>query len=206
MFELNEVEECSGSYNGALPEEKLVEIVNNPYLQSVRKVPENFVIKFMDTSKFPSSLVTYWTTKKPLSKLDLYRLGVSIADFAKLMEEGAVGIEPYKYQEAMPLKARILIILALFLSLLYLFLPVNLLKFSELKFLEALNWAMKEKVLGGNEGKKELPVTDCLGRKLWLVGNAVVSPGIDGQLGTEDDRKEFLPKSGYKPFFAVPTR
>ncbi|WP_165863683.1 hypothetical protein [Phorcysia thermohydrogeniphila] len=206
VFELYEADDCSEDYGGTLSEEELLGIVGDPHLKSIKKLPESFIIKFMDASKFPPALVSYWTAKKPVMKVDLHRLGISIADFLKLMEEGAIEIEPYDYQEAIPLKARILVILLLVLSLLYLFLPVNLLRFTDIKLLEALNWAMKEKVLDEEVDRRELPVTDCLGKNVWLIEDAVVSPGLDGQLGTEDDKKKSLPKSGYKPFFALPVR
>jgi hypothetical protein len=180
--------------------------VGNPHLKSVKKLPESFIIKSMDVSKFPPALVSYWTSKKPIRKQDLHRLGISITDFIELMEEGAVDIEPYDYQEAMPLKARIVVIFLLVLSFLYLLLPVNLLKFTDIKLLEAFNWAMKEKVLDEEVDRRKLPVTDCLGRRIWLVEDSVVSPGLDGQLGTEDDKEKPLPKSGYKPFFVLPVR
>jgi len=206
VFVLHDVQGCPGNYVGTLPEEELLKIVEDPRLKSVKKLPESFIIKSMDVSKFPPALVSYWTTKKPLMKKDLHRIGISVVDFIRLMEEGAVDIEPYSYQEAMPLKARVVVISLLLLSFLYLLLPVNLLKFSDLKLLDALNWALREKVVDDEVERKKLPVTDCLGRKLWLVEDAVVSSGFDGQLGTGDDRRKLLPRSGYTPFFAIPVK
>jgi hypothetical protein len=206
VFVLHDTSECSESSNKALSEEELLQIVGDPHLKSVKKLPESFIIKFMDVSKFPPALVSYWTTKKPLRKTDLHRIGISIADFVKQMEEGAVDIEAFSYQEAMPFKARIVVIFFLVLSFLYLLLPVNLLKLSDLKLLDAVNWALREKIIDEEAERKTLPVTDCLGKKVLLVEDAVVSLGLDGQLGTDDDKKRALPKSGYKPFFAIPVR
>jgi len=204
-FVLSNAEGCKGNYIGTLSEDELFEIMESPLLEAVKELPESFIIKSINVSGFPS-LVSYRATKKPLMKRELHKLGISILDFVKLIKEGMLEIEPYDYQEAMPLKARVIVVSLLALSFSYFLLPLNLSKFSDLKLLDALNWALKEKVINEDVELKILPVNDCLGKKIWLIENAVVSPGFDWKLWTSDDKRKLLPKSGYKPFFAIPVK
>ena len=203
IFEFFEGEKCSGGL--ALTEEELMEIVQNPTLWKVKEIPEHFEITKIEIESVPSFLVAHWKTRKPLSRQELYKHGFTLSDIVKFLEAGLLQIRPFKMAESMPFKLRVFLTAVAVICLIYLILPLNFIHLNSLKFAQALNWALREKILGA-EGKRELPVKGCFKTRFFLVDNRIVNPGIDGIPGTKDDQVMELPRKGYKPVFAVPVK
>ncbi|WP_456341965.1 hypothetical protein [Thermovibrio sp.] len=203
VFEFFEGEKCSGGL--ALTEEELMEIVNSPTLWKVREIPEHFEITKIEVESVPSFLVAHWKTRKPLSRKELYKHGYTLSDVVKFLEAGLIQIRPFKMADSMPVKLRVFLTSIAAICLLYMILPLNFIQLNILKFGEALNWGLREKVLGA-EGKRELPVKGCFRTKFYLLDDTIVNPGIDGVIGTKDDQTVKLPKKGYKPVFAIPVK
>ncbi len=202
-FEFFEGEKCSGGL--ALTEEELLEIVNSPDLWKAREIPEYFEITKIDATSVPSFLVAHWKTRKPVSRKELYKHGYTLSDVVKFLEAGLLQIRPFKMADSMPVKLRVFLVSVAAVCLVYMILPLNFIQLNGLKLQEALNWGLREKVLGA-EGKKELPVKGCFNTKFFLLDDRVVNPGIDGTIGTGDDLSLKLPRKGYKPTFAVPVK
>jgi hypothetical protein len=202
-FEFYEGEKCKSGI--ALTEEELLEVVNSPALWKVKEIPEHFEITKIEIQSVPSFLVAYWKTRKPLSRGELYKHGLTLSDVVKFLESGLLQIRPYKMVESMPFKLRVFLTAVAVICMLYLILPLNFIHLNSLKFPEAQNWALKEKVLGA-DGKRELPVRGCFKTRFYLVGEQVVNPGIDGIIGTKDDSVLHLPEKGYIPLFTVPVK
>lgn len=203
IFEFFEGEKCTGGL--ALTEEELMEIVNSPTLWKVREIPEHFEITKIEVESVPSFLVAHWKTRKPLSRKELYKHGYTLSDIVKFLEAGLLQIRPFKMADSMPVKLRVFLTSIAAICLLYMILPLNFVQLNALKFGEALNWGLREKVLGA-EGKRELPVKGCFRTKFYLLDDRIVNPGIDGVIGTKDDQTVKLPKKGYKPVFAIPVK
>ncbi|WP_457679492.1 hypothetical protein [Thermovibrio sp.] len=203
VFELYEEEECSGGT--ALTEEELLSLIEDENLQKAKEIPESFVITKIELSKVPSYLAAHWRVEKPVKRNELYRHKILLSEVAKLIDLGLLKIRPYKLEESLPFKLRAFLCATAAVSIIYLILPLNYLQLNAIKFLKAINWALRDKILSvGNT--VELPVKGCLNAKFFLVKDEVVNAGIDGTLGTEDDKKVKLPLKGYKPTFALPVK
>ncbi len=203
IFELFEEEGCST--NQEIEEEKLIEIIKNPTLKEVRRIPEVFEITKLETTNLPPFLVAHWKTKTPINREEIYKHGYTLSDLVKSLESGLLEIKAFKTTESLPFKLRLFLTSLAIICIVYLVLPINFTQFNRLKVEEAINWALREKVLGV-EGKRELPVKGCFKTKFYLIDDKVINSGIDGIVGTADDKVIKLPKEGYKPTFAVPVK
>jgi len=202
-FEFFEGEGCSGGLE--LEEEAIRALTEDPRFKKVQELPPNFEITRVEVQKAPSFLVAHWKSKKPLSRTELYRYGLTLSDLVKLIEEGVLKIRPYKMVESMPLKLRVFLMAVAAVAFIYLILPLNFIPLNRVKFNEAVNWALREKILGEEE-RKALPVRGCFNTRFYLHGDRVVNAGIDGLIGTGDDQSVPLPKKGYIPTFTVPVK
>lgn len=201
-FEFFEGESCTGEI--AITVDEIKEMLEDRVLSRIRSLPEHFEVIKAAEKGVPSFLVAHWRTRKPLNKKSVYSYGTTLTELLQLIDKGLIRIKPYKMVESMPLKLRVFLTAAAVVSIIYLLLPLNFMELGPLKENEALNWGLREKILGRKEA--ELPVKGCFRSPFILVRDKVVSPGIDGKFGTDDDWIVELPKKGYVPTFAVPVK
>jgi len=201
-FEFYEDKECGGGL--ALTEDQLKKILTDRYLEKAREMPDSFEITKIDITTVPSFLVAHWKTKKPVSKSELYKHNLTLSYIAKLIDNGKLEIRAFTTVESMPVKLRSFLMIVAAISLIYLILPLNFIKLSALKINEAVNWALREKVVGTE--RRMLPVKGCFNTPFILDGTKIVNPGIDGKPGTGDDLVVQLPTDGYIPTFTVPAK
>jgi len=202
-FELYEGKECPGSL--LLTEGELRALIEGPRRRKVYQIPEAFEITKIEIDRAPSFLIAHWKARKPVTKKELYRHNITLSQVAQLIDEGALKIRVFRAVESLPFKLRALLMAAAVVCLIYLLLPLNFLHLNVLKFNEALNWGLKEKILG-TEKTVKLPVKGCFSTRFYLHEDKVVNLGLDGKLGSRDDKSIELPKKGYIPTFTVPAK
>jgi len=202
-FEFFEGEKCGTGQK--LTEEEIRALIEDTRFNKVKELPEHFEITKIEIQRVPSFLVAHWKTRKPLSKAELYKYGFTLTEVVKLLDEGSLRIRPYKMVESMPLKLRVFLMAVAAVCFIYLILPLNFIHLNAVKFNEALNWALREKILAEDE-KKALPVKGCFNTRFYLHKDRIVNAGIDGQVGTNDDLSMPLPQKGYIPTFTVPVK
>lgn len=196
-FELCEGEQCSGRI--PLPEEELLNILNDPYLEEVTEIPPRFIVTDVDTSSVPSFLIASWSTKKPINRLEVYKHGLTLSDIVRFAKSGLIKIKPFQNVKILPRKVRLFLQAAALLTVVYLASPINYLNLNKLKITQAINWGLKEKIVG-NTKRKKLPVKGCLKTDFYLMGNTIVSTGIDNNIRIK------LPERGYIPTFTLPVK
>jgi len=201
-FEFFEGERCTGEV--AITTDEIREMLEDRILSRIRSLPEHFEVVKVAREGVPSFLMAHWKTRKPISKKSIYSYGITLSELLQLIDRGLVRIKPYKMVESMPLKLRVFLTAAAVVSILYLVLPLNFIELGPFKKNEALNWGLREKILGKKEAK--LPVKGCFRSPFILAEDRVINPGIDGKFGTEDDWIIELPRKGYIPTFAVPVK
>ncbi len=197
-FNLVELEPCG--LGKAISYEKLQEILRNPFLKEIVKIPDPFEISYLDARKSPQFLVSYWTAGRPVTRWDVYREGYTLSDLVRFIHSGILKIRPYKKVESLPAIIRLPLIGLAAAVLLSFFIPFELQKLNLFYLNEAVNWGLKEKVLGRKNGIP-LPVLGCANRRFYFLGDRVVNPGIDGKFNTGDDVVFPLPKEGFVPTF-----
>ncbi len=201
-FVFFEGESCKGGV--PLTEEELTLLLRDKDLLKVKELPPSFLITDLKVTVLPSFLVAHWRAAKPLSREDLYRYGMTYTDLIKLIESKALEIEPFYQVEVFPQTFRLFLFSLFAVSLVYLFFPFYLFNVPLFTKASALNWGLTYRLLDKQEGK-ELPFKWGF-FKFYYFGDKVVSPGLDGKIGTEDDIVINLPKRGYSPVFTVPER
>ncbi len=202
-FEFYEGEPCSGGI--PLSEEELLNILNDPYLEEVTEIPPQFIVTDVDIDSVPSFLIASWSTKKPISRWEVYKHGLTLSDIVRFAKSGLIKIKPFQNVKTLPGKVRLLIQAAALLTVVYLASPINYLNLNRLKITQAINWGLSEKIVGDTK-KKKLPVKGCLKTDFYLINNSIVNTGIDGIPGTNDDIRVKLPERGYIPTFALPVK
>jgi len=201
-FEFYEEKECRKDVS--LSEDELERLIQNPYLELVEEVPDTFEITKIDIERVPSFLVAHWKARKPVSKRELYRHGFTLTQIARLIDKDFLRVRPFTTAESMPVKLRTLLTVIAGIALLYLILPLNFINLTVAKVNEALNWGLRERIIGVE--RTRLPTKGCFNTPFILEGNLVINPGIDGKVGTGDDLKLILPEKGYTPTFTVPVK
>lgn len=202
-FEFFEGESCSSG--APVFEDEILQVLKDPFLEMVKELPPYFEITKIDVKKVPSFLVAHWTARRPVSREEVYRYGLTISDILRYIERGLIEVKPFVVMESFPYRLRLFVQALALLVIVYFSLPLGYFKFNELKLLEAFNWGLRERIVKGNV-REELPVKGCLRTRFYLIGNRVVNPGIDGTVGTGDDVTVVLPSKGYKPTFALPVK
>ena len=206
MFEFYEGEVCSNDSNSlSVSEEELFQILNDPYLKSVKDIPHYFEVTKIDVRNVPSFLVAHWKTQRPVNRDDVYKYGSTLSDIVRYVETGMIEIKPFINVKSFPYKLRLFLQALAFITVAYISLPIGYMKLTSFKVFEAANWGLKEKIVG-HKTRKELPVKGCFKTKFYLIGNKVVNSGIDGVVGTDDDISFKLPEKGYIPVFAFPVK
>jgi len=201
-FVFFEGEPCEGGI--PFSEEELNLILRDEALFKVKELPPSFLITDVRITELPSFLVAYWRNNKSLTREDLYNYGMTYTELVKLIEAKALEIEPFHQSELFPQTFRFLLISFIAASLVYLLLPFYLFNVRLFVGNLALNWGLTYRLLDKDEGQ-ELPFKWGF-FKFYYFKDKVVSPGLDGKLGTEDDIVIDLPKEGYIPVFTVPER
>ncbi len=205
-FELYDSKSCSSEFTESMSYVRFERIIRDPCFKKVREIPEKFHIKWIDVKAAPSSLISYWALKKPITREELYSLNLSLCDIAKLVDEHKLKIRVYIDYESLSKLSKALIIILIAVSAVYVLVPTHLKTVNMFKLMEAQNWGLREKIVSPGTHRIELPVKDCYGKNVQLIGNYVVSSGIDRRINFGIDEKKELPAKGYKPFFALPVK
>ncbi len=206
-FELYDSDGCSQEGQKFIKYDEFVGIIRDPYLERVVEVPDVFVVKWASVGKVPSVLASHWAVKKPISREEIYGMGLTLSDILKLVDSGYLRIESYIERGTLSNRLRLVVTLLLVLGVVKSIAPFYLEKFNRFKLLEAENWALKERIVSSADLKrKKLPVKDCFGGSIWLFDDHVVAPGVDRQVNFGIDERERIPEKGYKPFFSLPVK
>ena len=202
-FEFIEGEQCTSGV--PVFEDELLQVIKDPFLEMVKELPPYFEITKIDVKRVPSFLVAHWTAKRPVSRDEVYRYGLTLSDILRYIEAGLIEIKQFTVMESFPYKLRLFVQALALLVVVYFALPLGYLNFNRLKVPESINWGLRDRIVKG-EVREKLPVKGCLRTSFYLIGNKVVNPGIDGIVGTGDDIAVKLPDSGYRPVFALPVK
>ena len=202
-FEFIEGEQCTSGV--PVFEDELLQVIKDPFLEMVKELPPYFEITKIDVKRVPSFLVAHWTARRPVSRDEVYRYGLTLSDILRYIEAGLIEIKQFTVMESFPYKLRLFVQALALLVVVYFALPLGYLNFNRLKVPESINWGLRDRIVKG-EVREKLPVKGCLRTSFYLIGNKVVNPGIDGIVGTGDDIAVKLPDSGYRPVFALPVK
>ncbi len=202
-FEFIEGEQCTSGI--PVFEDELLQVIKDPFLEMVKELPSYFEITKIDVKRVPSFLVAHWTARRPVSREEVYRYGLTLSDILRYIEAGLIEIKQFTVMESFPYKLRLFVQALALLVVIYFALPLGYLKFNRLKVPESINWGLRDQIVKGKVREK-LPVKGCLRTNFYLMGDKVVNPGIDGIVGTGDDIAVKLPDSGYRPVFALPVK
>lgn len=202
-FEFIEGEQCTSGI--PVFEDELLQVIKDPFLEMVKELPSYFEITKIDVKRVPSFLVAHWTARRPVSREEVYRYGLTLSDILRYIEAGLIEIKQFTVMESFPYKLRLFVQALALLVVIYFALPLGYLKFNRLKVPESINWGLRDQIVKGKVREK-LPVKGCLRTNFYLMGDKVVNPGIDGIVGTGDDITVKLPDSGYRPVFALPVK
>jgi len=202
-FEFIEGEQCTSGV--PVFEDELLQVIKDPFLEMVKELPPYFEITKIDVKRVPSFLVAHWTARRPVSRDEVYRYGLTLSDILRYIEAGLIEIKQFTVMESFPYKLRLFVQALALLVVIYFALPLGYLNFNRLKVPESINWGLRDRIVKG-EVREKLPVKGCLRTNFYLIGNKVVNPGIDGIVGTGDDIAVKLPDSGYRPVFALPVK
>lgn len=202
-FEFIEGEQCSSGV--PVFEDELLQVLKDPFLESLKDLPPYFEITKIDVKRVPSFLVAHWTARRPVNREEVYKYGLTLTDILRYIEAGLIEIKRFNVVDSFPYKLRLFVQALGLLVVVYFTLPLGYLKLNHFKVNQAVNWGLKELILKGKVREK-LPVKGCLKTDFYLLGDKVVNPGIDGTVGTGDDITVKLPDKGYRPVFALPVK
>lgn len=187
-----------------IDKERILELLSNPLMNKIGSLPESFLIERISLENVPSCLVSMRRLRKPVKRWDIYRCGLTLLKFAELIENGLIEIRPFKLRESLPLWLGLALNLFLITGFVTLILPTKFLKLNEFKYNEAINWSLRETVLGKRE-TLTLPVKGCLDSLFILEKDRVVYKGnFRNFLLFKKVLK--LPVKGYRPVFCLPEK
>jgi len=200
FFENNPRESCPDNVDKYLTKEKLKELLTNPLLGEIKKLPKLFEITEVNSENIPAFLKFYYALKKPLTVQVLHSNNLTLIDFIKLLKSGSIRIEAVDRIDSFPKFISIILSLVLVISILLYTLPVNYNKFAILNLNKVENIVLRNKVLS----KKIQTINGCMRTKYIFNRNRNSIILEDVMRKKLIERK--LPDKDYTPIFAIPEK
>jgi hypothetical protein len=200
FFENNPEESCPDNVDKYLTKEKLKELLTNPLLGEIKKLPKLFEITEVNSENIPAFLKFHYALKKPLTVQVLHSNNLTLIDFIKLLKSGSIRIEPVDKINSFPKFISVILSLVLVMSILLYTLPVNYNKFAILNLNKVENIVLRNKVLS----KKIQTINGCI-RTKYIFNRTRNSIILEDVMEKKLIEKK-LPDKDYTPIFAIPEK